>query len=358
MYLQDNKNVKVTSSDPTVNYDSAHGYFVGQFVFNQATPALFQAKSVSLGSAVWVQIWPPLYEDSDSIVLYIQSRGMNLFTNGYGHLGCDFNMPGTTFVTDEVYSGLGSFRVTGGPYVSIESTEFMAVDPSAYLRGRIWVKSTVLGTNNRVFAGLRPYDIDRYEINPWNYLKYTGSTDSELYSQLNSGDTTVKVVNASGWDNLGDYNCQFAWYNYRNSGGYQYPAYTYTRLTTPDYFPSNGGMWAAGGIVNSGSYYTITLKSPWAGPTLDAGTKVRNCIYGGSALFFMGIVYIPQEWTKIEGVIGGVITDGLTNNNKYPPGTACIRFIGFFNCSDGAGPYTNVSNISAIWFSELTEENL
>lgn len=45
--------IRVGTSDPTVNYDSTAGYVVGGMVVNTATPSFWRASSVAVGAAVW-----------------------------------------------------------------------------------------------------------------------------------------------------------------------------------------------------------------------------------------------------------------------------------------------------------------
>ncbi len=83
---------------------------------------------------------------------------------------------------------------------------------------------------------------------------------------LNNGDTTMTLVDATGWNNATPdawYYRSFSWWPYVNTKGYSYPNYTYTRNQSHNRVVSyqTNGTWAAGGVVGN----VITLTAPWAG---------------------------------------------------------------------------------------------
>src|SRR5690606_6275862 len=83
-------------------------------------------------------------EGTQKIKDYIQSRGMNLVTNGTGLLGDNTNWPGTEFDgTDTPGGGGGSFRVPW-PGLTIFSEEFLPVDINKQYEVRAWAKGTPL----------------------------------------------------------------------------------------------------------------------------------------------------------------------------------------------------------------------
>lgn len=103
-------------------------------------------------------------------------------------------------------------------------------------------------------------------------------------------------------------------------------------------------MWNAGGINTS--THTITLKTPWAGPTIPSGTKVSNGDSGGALKYIAGnYSQIDGTWKLFEGTIGGIDTSGENDYSKFHPGTASVK-IGWLCNITGVGSKTWLSNIS------------
>lgn len=289
------------------------------------------------------------------------SRGENLITNGSGLMGNNYNFSGLTFDPVHTHGGGGSFRTTAAPG-SFTSDELMPVDPEKNYRFSLWARSgedggTNYSAANIQYAGVVPYDIDGLLVEPFNYSKFPGSTDTTLAVALNPGDTTVTLTNSTGWANVGSeyYQRQFGWYGYTNSKGYTYPNYTYTRNISWNYTAYRGnpaGAWVAGGLSGN----VITLNAPWPGPALAAGTPIRNINSGGTYKYItMLFQAVPNTWTRYEGNIGGIDTGGVQNNNQFPYGTSFVKLLFLSN-------YHNVANntirYSDLWFSEMSSRNL
>jgi len=199
------------------------------------------------------------------------------------------------------------------------------------------------------------YDIDGNQIVPYTYMKFTGATDTTLAAQLNPGDTTVTLTDATGWQNAtgaGGYQRNFVWYGYTNSFGYTYPDYTYSRNVSNSYSDFNtNGAWAAGGISGN----VITLRAAWTGPTVPAGTAVRNNTSGGTYKYIAASnVDVPDTWTQYTGLIGGWDTTGTNSPNLFPYGSSYVKLLFLLN-RNVAG---NTTNVSDLWFSELTANNI
>lgn len=289
------------------------------------------------------------------------SRGENLITNGSGLIGSNYNFSGFTFDPVYTHGGGGSFR-TAAVSGSFTSDELMPVDPEKNYRFSLWARSgedggTNYSASNLQFAGVTPYDIDGLVITPWTYSKYPGSTDTTLAVTLNPGDTTVTLSNATGWANTGAewYQRQFGWYGYTNSKGYTYPNYTYTRNISPNYsvyYSNPGGAWNAGAITGN----VITLSSPWPGPSIPAGTPIRNINSGGTYKYItIAAQPVPNTWTRYEGNIGGIDTAGVQNNNQFPYGTSFVKLLFLSNYH---GVANNTIRYSDLWFSEMSSRNL
>lgn len=286
--------------------------------------------------------WVVSVGDDTASKLYVQSRGQNLISNGTGLLGNNYNFSGFTFDPTEVYAGGGSFKSATYDAI-IKTDELIPVDPNGQYELTAYAKATTYVVGARAYIGVEEYDIDGQPIRRQYYLKYPGSTDTTLASDLKSGDTKVYLTNATGWQNGGHaYQRQIAWYGYTNSKGYTYPDYTYTRNVSRTFagYASNG-MWAVGGVNGN----EITLTEPWPGPTIVAGLAVRNTYEGGTYKYITAYVNIPNSWTRYSGRFGGVSVNGENADRKFSPATAFVKPVFLLN-RDAAGNVTNISNVT------------
>ncbi|MFH1047017.1 MAG: hypothetical protein V1738_01840, partial [Patescibacteria group bacterium] len=289
-----------------------------------------------------------------SSTAYVQSRGMNLLTNGSGLLGNNYNFSSFTFDQSDTHGGKGSFKnSTYSTAVTVD--EYLPIDGTRTYKLSLWAKSTVHATGAHAYFGVTPYDIDNQLVNPIHYMRFSG-TDTTLAQDIKPGDTTVVLTDGSNWQSnfAAAYGRQIQIWNYTNSYGYTYPPYTYTRNNS--YYLSSystSGTWAIGGITGN----TITLTSPWPDTwgTIPAGTAVSNGSSGGTYKYIAASnVDVPAAWTNYTGLIGGWDTSGSGATNLFPYGTASIR-VSFLMNRDVAG---NTTNVSDVWFSELTSANI
>lgn len=282
---------------------------------------------------------------SNSAKLYSQSRGLSLVTNGTGLLGTNENFSSLTYDPIEVYSGRASFK-TSIANTTFVSNELIPVDLNKKYRLTVYAKSTTYVAGNKAYFGIQPTDIDWLLVAPQNYKRFSW-TDTTLASELKAGDTTITLTSASGWQtsNANAYNRQAIFWNYSNSQGYQYPAYTYSRNNTALNYGgsySTAGLWAVGWITGN----VITLTSAWTGATIPAGTPVSNASSSGTYKYIAASnLEVPNTWTKFSGCIQGIDEEGLASNVRFPYGTAFVQIIGLLN-RDVTGNVTNISNIS------------
>lgn len=290
--------------------------------------------------------------------LYVQSRGNNLVTNGAGQLGNNYNFSAFTFDAAETHAGFGSFKVNVS-HTSRSSNEKIPVDVTRRYRLVGWGKSgDVDGSNynpaNIQYLGVALYDIDGRSIGAENSTKYAGSTDTTLAAPLNPGDTTMTLTSAAGWYNGASIAAtQFCWYGYTNAKGYTYPDYTYTRNMSANYGSNiTLGTWLAGGVSGN----VITLRVPWEGPTLAAGTKVRNNLFGTTYKYIAAsAVNVPNTWTRYEGFIGPADGSALESTVQFRAGTAYVSLLFLVNYHSAAD---NNVRWSDLWLSELSSANL
>ncbi len=187
----------------------------------------------------------------------------------------------------------------------------------------------VSDTNERPldFASL---DVDRKFIYPIHVTKYANAIDTAMAAALSPGDTSVLIQNASGWSNdVGEPadTRSLAWYGYTDSTGHTYADYTYTRNVAYDF---DNGLWAPGGItydVSAGAY-RILLRNPWSGPTIPAGSAIRNAASGNT--FNLPAVALNADTLgkRVEysaNIGGGTWQGGVRDENLFRPGTAFIE---------------------------------
>lgn len=288
--------------------------------------------------------------------LYIQSRGMNLITNGLGLLGNNYNFSSFTFDQTDTHGGKGSFKNSTFSSTNTNN-EFIPIDGTKTYRLSLWAKSTVHASGSHAFFGVSPFDIDGLSVAPRTFMRIA-NTDTTLAADLNNGDTTITLTSAANW--LGNdplaYNRQITFWDYTNSFGYTYPAYTYSRHSTglTGYGSSSyisSGAWAIGGITGN----VITLTAPWDKGTIPAGTAVSNSSSGANYKYITASnVDVPATWTQYTGKIGGWDTTGSNAATLFPYGTASVKLLFLLN-RDVAG---NTTNVSDIWFSELSADNV
>lgn len=289
---------------------------------------------------------------------YVQSRGQQLVTNGTGLLQSNYNFSALDFDTIEPFAS-GSFYYEGTYFnYRFENDEYLPLDISRKYRASLFIKSGDAGgqnytPNSRHYAGFRFFDIDLLKITFTNYSHYAGSAFTTLAQPLNGGDMQVHLVDASGWSNSSNLHTRcFAYGTYTNSKGYTYPDYSYNRNTT------GSGMWEPDGINGN----IITLTEPWEGPTLPAGTLMKNNIRNNNDSINNTYPFssvpggVGNEWLYQETILDGIADNpSVFSSNVFPTGTAFIKLIFWFNHSANFTG-TNTVRIANVQLTELERE--
>lgn len=292
---------------------------------------------------------------------YVLSRGLSLITNGSGGMLDNTNFSNYTYDQNETYSGAGCFRINIATGVKF-SDEYIPIELGKRYVLSVYAKSGDVGGGNynavnKQYFGLALYDIDKNSISDYHASKYAGSTDTTLAAALNPGDTTITLTDATGWSNGGYPSMRnIAWFGYVNTYGYTYPDYTYTRLTSNLYSSNFSlGAWGVGGITGN----VITLRVPWAGPSLAMGAAVRNVGGGGTYKYtLLNNVSVPNTWTSYTGQIGpGVPIDSVDAPNLFRPGTAFVRFLHLVNYHGTADNNVRLSELSFVQTSSSNIES-
>ncbi|WP_238886395.1 phage tail protein [Clostridium sp. YIM B02551] len=270
---------------------------------------------------------------------YVNSRGANLISNGNATLGNNTNFSSFVFDGSDSYFSNGAFK--DAVYNSVRySDELIPVDVNKTYRMSVWAKTNP-NVGAHYYIGIAEYDCDGNPISMGNH-SYTKNTLSTLLTDLKNGDTVVNLDNVDNWDNVTTISGKkgFIFWDWKNKSGYLYPPLTYSRHL------SGGDTFSTGAIdfVNK----TITLRVPWAGGTVVAGTKLSQLGYVNASTYkYISAVNvaIPSDWTKYTGTIGGIDTTGDNDQTKFAYGTAYVKLL-FLNNRDVTG--------STVWYSNLS----
>lgn len=268
------------------------------------------------------------------------ARTENLVTNGNGYLGDNTNFTSTylTYSKADVPSGAyGAFSYTGTGR-SLFSDEIIPIDPTQAYMVSAMIKSS--DATLKMSLGFAPYDIDGNLIIDDNYLYLAGSLTT-LAQDLKPGDTTVYLASAAGWDNTtsstDNTQRRLMFWDWTDGTGYTWPTETYTRHISAD------GAWDDSGLNKTAN--TITLKSAWSGALVPSGTSVSQ---GWSGYYYMYTALsskvITTSWNYYNGVASGIVADGLSHTDQFPPGTRGVKV--YFASSSTASATVKLANIS------------
>ena len=177
--------------------------------------------------------------------------------------------------------------------------------------------------------GYQSFDADRLLIEAIHVAKHAFAADTTLAEELAFGDTSFLIADASGWSNEPTESAatrSLAWYGYADSTGSTYPDYSYTRNTAYDF---NDGLWAPGQIWFDASVgaYRVPLDAQWTGPTIAAGTAVRNATSGPQLdePFPSSLINSSVRWPQLSATIGGEWVSGRPDDFAFRPGTAFVQ---------------------------------
>lgn len=275
---------------------------------------------------------------------YVQSRGLNLVTNGTGLLGNNTNFSSCVFDSSEAFSAAGSFR-TYGKTQSIRSDEFIPINAGDRYELSVYLKWSG-DQQPRHYVGLEFYDVDRNSINPYSYSYHAGSKTT-LAQPLKPGDTKVYLTSSLNW--YAGSNSSFrvlAIYGYKNAGGYIYPGWSYTQR-----FLNNA--WAENGIDFINHVVNLRAPLPANAGNPDApdgawpvGHPVANNKAGLSYKYVASSNELtPSDWALCKGAIEGIDLSGGNLPTMFPPGTAFARIIFLLNRETVNSQITRISNV-------------
>ena len=267
------------------------------------------------------------------------SRGEQLVTNGSGVLGNNTNFSWWDFDGAVSNDSPGSF--TKNVYAEPTTDEFFAINPRNHYALTFDTKS-LLGEGT-LYSMLQFFDADKNLIRANDHM-YVPDTLTTLARPVENGATTIYLTSLKNWSTAAPHATFITVWNYTNSFGYTYPELSYSRNMIP--IPSVG-EYADGNYINTSSN-TITLITPYSGPTIPAGTKVSQGRYGGTYKYNgMAGEVVPTEWKSVKAIYSGVDYSGGNVSTKFPPGTAYAKvgFLWLYQYS-GSGERLWVTNVS------------
>lgn len=259
----------------------------------------------------------------------VNLRGQDLVSNGLGQLQSNKYWSALTFTAMDKPAGVGSFVSSSGQQVVI-GDEFIAVDPARSYKLAYYLRQTAVGVSARGYGMIAPYDVDKNQISPQHYM-VQANTLTTLAVPLKKGDTTMTLTSAANWYNLSNSSSHLRsaiFWNYTDKTGYTWPVNTYSRNVWLNLYD--------GGAINGN---VITLKTPWSGLNIPAGTQVSNGSAGGAYMYIGAVNFIiPQDWTAYSGKFEGTHTNNPASaTNRLPMMTAYVKVGFLFNRSD-SGP--------------------
>ena len=268
--------------------------------------------------------------------LYVQSRVGGLVTNGTGLLKNNENFSQFTFDPAEVYSGFGSFKITGSNQVTTMD-EVIPVDPNGTYEFSFATKVEDGTKTTKMYALVDCLDIDGSQILPMHVKTYAVT----LAEDLESGSTTIKIIPddvaklkaAAGWRWGSGELMYIANGKYTSQSGYHYPEGTYSR-----------NILNSAGVANNKT--TLSDDGTWVigsslvvSETIKAGKKLIVSFDGGVYSYWMTNVrdaVLTDDWQ--------VFTLKEQMNKVLRPATATIK-IGWWT-NRGQANTTYISNVS------------
>lgn len=269
------------------------------------------------------------------------SKGEQLVVNGNGQLGNNTNFSQWTFDGAVANNSPGSFTLPVGSSPWAPATdEFIPINPDKEYTLKFDAKSTYGEAILYSFVDL--YDVDKNRITSSECI-YVAGSKTKLTHDMVSGGQYVIVEDLSGFVKQ-QYKQRLMLWNYTNSFGYTYPAETYSRNNTVEISYTGDRIIADDAFDYENN--TITLRYPYEGQTVPAGTELSQG-GDGASYQYIGAVYstVPTTWQTFTGKIKGVDYSGNNISGKFPPGTAYakIGFLWNYNQSPDQIWITNVT---------------
>jgi hypothetical protein len=271
----------------------------------------------SIGSkAIWSTGLPSYSPAAEHVQLWVKGDsyvGENnapvQVENGDAETGDTTNFNFDT-VSSDAYTGDYSFSETSSS--TVLSTDLIPIDENVGYKLSGWLKSTGAGGNSRVYFGFAPYDENKTAI--MNYeVHVIGGTETTLYSDVQSSDSIVNIVDCTNWYTLSHARMAF---NVDDSGSYS---------DLPNRDLSNQNIIR---VEDVGDHCEIEFGTT-VGKSYSAGTKVRMHVSGSGYMYSAAEnSYIPSSWTYYESnTLKGNLLSGAGYSTQFWPGTKFVKVL-------------------------------
>lgn len=256
----------------------------------------------------------------------------NLVINGDLELKDATNFPGSTYIAGDG-SENGCIEIKGA--YTFLSSDYIPVTPEDTYELFVRLKSCGTTLSNS-YVGVGCYDANKNLISVSNSYNIS-SCRTTLATAINNGDTTVTLTSGTGWSN----DQPGVVLHYKELGIFDklnYNNYETPRIRVP-YLSISGNV--------------LTLKDPWSGGTIPAGTKVSRCSSGSTFSYALKAGgSTPNTWTNYTATMTGY-TNGDYSENKFRPGTKYVRFLILANYQQTASEVMRVTNMRIVNKSKL-----
>lgn len=285
--------------------------------------------------------------DKDQIEA-VFSRGEQAVVNGNGSLGMQYwgGASALEMSTKDAPPGtFGSYSAPGNQAVAWNDIDIL-IDPTlpTYVSGLF--RQGAEGGAGSSYLALIPIDQDGNGISALNVM-YLEGTLTELAEDLKPGDTEVKLISAENWQNGGNSTVRrIIFWDHISEDGKEWGPETYSRHVTLS------DTWEAGAVDFATN--TVTLRNPWGGDLVPAGTPLSNGSNGANYLYPAGSFTPTSEWTKLEGSVAPGVNrtgSGMTPTRGWPAGTTSVRVGVLMNY--GGNAETSDTRFSNIHLSQV-----
>ncbi len=205
--------------------------------------------------------------------------------------------PELAFNETDYNVGFGSLDSQLSVSNTIVGSQRIPVEPSKKYKFTVSVKQRGTNTIAEFYAGLVPFDEDGLAIPSFTYNAQP-NTFTTLAKTLVDGATTIQLTSSLNWNNsptAPSYQRGIIFWNYANSRGRKWKAGEYSRNVHFD-------LYNAGAIVEN----VITLKKPWEGGVIEAGTELSNSTFGQPYIYLGAAGVVPTKtWQTYKGITSG-----------------------------------------------------
>jgi hypothetical protein len=261
--------IRPDGGSPNSYFDAAGKLFLGDDLFVQGDTEIDGATQMDGTITVYNGV------DLDD---YTQSvLGANKVHNGYGQLGNDENFASSdSYSTAENPGGPGGFIYGPIGDSSRFVDNFIPVKPGGVYKFEydIRVIDADGAASTRFYGMTRAYDGDKASINPYDFLRTSGSEHTRLAAALDPTDTTIKGEDFTNWyEGATGHQRNIGFFPYVGANGHVYLDADQDGTARKGYTKFHGyvgdGTWDQNGIDQTATPDSITIRA--SGTASSAG---------------------------------------------------------------------------------------